>query len=83
MLLRAARELGLDLARSVLIGDKIADAEAGRAAGVRWTVLVESGHRLPEDALRHADHRAADLAAAAAWICDHPAIPHPGPALPT
>jgi D-glycero-D-manno-heptose 1,7-bisphosphate phosphatase len=33
MLLDAARDLGLDLARSLMIGDKAADVEAGRAAG--------------------------------------------------
>lgn len=68
MLLRAAADLHLDLARSVLVGDKTSDTAAGRAAGVRWTVLVESGHALPADALEHAEHRCADLAAAAAWI---------------
>lgn len=34
MLLKAAEELSLDLARSWLVGDKPADIEAGRAAGV-------------------------------------------------
>jgi D-glycero-D-manno-heptose 1,7-bisphosphate phosphatase len=68
MLLTAAREQGLDLARSVLIGDKVSDVHAGRAAGVRATVLVESGHALPDDALAFADHRCADLEAAARWI---------------
>jgi len=33
LLLDAARELGLDLARSIMIGDKPSDLEAGRAAG--------------------------------------------------
>jgi histidinol-phosphate phosphatase family protein len=33
MLLDAARELGLDLTRSVMLGDKPSDVEAGRAAG--------------------------------------------------
>lgn len=69
MLLRAARELGLDLGRSVLVGDKPSDTEAGRAAGLLHTVLVESGHCLPADALTFADHRCADLAEAAAWLC--------------
>jgi D-glycero-D-manno-heptose 1,7-bisphosphate phosphatase len=69
MLLRAARDLGLDLARSVLVGDKPSDTQAGRAAGLRWNVLVESGHRLPADALQHADHRCADLDTAATWLC--------------
>ena len=34
MLLRAAREHGLDLARSWMIGDKPSDVEAGRRAGL-------------------------------------------------
>lgn len=34
MLLQAARELGIDLAGSVMIGDKASDAQAGQAAGV-------------------------------------------------
>lgn len=72
MLLRAAAEHGLDLARSVLVGDKPSDTAAGRAAGVRWTVLVESGHALPDNALQFADHRCADLAAAADWIGRQP-----------
>jgi len=44
MLLAAAEQLGLDLARSVLVGDKASDLAAGRAAGVGRLVLVESGH---------------------------------------
>jgi len=35
MILRAREELGLDLSRSVLLGDKDSDIGAGRAAGVR------------------------------------------------
>jgi len=35
MLLRAADELGLSLGRSVMVGDKPSDVEAGRAAGCR------------------------------------------------
>lgn len=69
LLLRAAAQLNLDLARSVLVGDKPSDAAAGRAAGVRWTVLVESGHRLPDATSALADHRCADLAQASAWVC--------------
>jgi D-glycero-D-manno-heptose 1,7-bisphosphate phosphatase len=34
MLLRAAEEHGIDLARSVLVGDRCTDLEAGNAAGV-------------------------------------------------
>jgi D-glycero-D-manno-heptose 1,7-bisphosphate phosphatase len=42
MLLAAARELGLDLAVSVAIGDKKSDVAAGKAAGCR-TILVQTG----------------------------------------
>jgi len=69
MLLQAAAELALDLPRSVLVGDKPSDTAAGRAAGVACTVLVESGHALPADAARLADHCCAGLAQAADWLC--------------
>jgi D-glycero-D-manno-heptose 1,7-bisphosphate phosphatase len=68
MLLQAAVQLNLDLQRSVLVGDKVSDTQAGRTAGLRRTVLVESGHKLPADAALHADQRCADLAVAADWI---------------
>lgn len=41
MLLRAAREHGLDLAASCLFGDKPSDVEAGRRAGVGRSWLVQ------------------------------------------
>jgi D-glycero-D-manno-heptose 1,7-bisphosphate phosphatase len=69
MLLRAAAELDLDVSRSVMVGDKASDARAGRAAGVRWTVLVESGHPLIGDTAAVADHRCADLLQASDWVC--------------
>jgi len=42
MILQAARERGLDLAGSVIIGDSLDDVRAGKAAGVR-TVLINGG----------------------------------------
>jgi D-glycero-D-manno-heptose 1,7-bisphosphate phosphatase len=52
MLLQAAREMGLDLVRSWMIGDKLSDLHAGAAAGCR-TILVRTGHGkevvLPEE----------------------------------
>lgn len=42
MLHQAARERGIDLARSVMIGDSLDDVRAGKAAGVR-TVLINGG----------------------------------------
>lgn len=44
MLLQAARDLGLDLARSAFIGDHATDLEAGRRAGIGYNILVLTGH---------------------------------------
>jgi len=68
LLLRAGRALGLDLGRSVLVGDKRSDLQAGRAAGLARCVLVASGHAITEHDRAHADHSCADLAAAARWL---------------
>jgi D-glycero-D-manno-heptose 1,7-bisphosphate phosphatase len=40
MILQAASDLGLDLARSVLVGDQMSDVEAGAAAGVGLRILL-------------------------------------------
>ncbi len=52
MLLAAAEKHQIDLSRSLMIGDKEADIQAGRAAGVAKTVLVRSGHPIDEQASR-------------------------------
>lgn len=57
MLLAAARDLGIDLARSWMIGDKPCDAGAGHAAGCR-SLLVRTGHG------KHLPDAVPDLAAA-------------------
>jgi len=44
MLLRAARELGLDLARSWMVGDRWRDVDCGRSAGCR-TVFIDCGYQ--------------------------------------
>ncbi len=62
MVLEAAAAHGLDLQRSWFVGDRTADIECGRNAGLR-TILVETGYG--RDHLEcGADHTAADLAAA-------------------
>ena len=48
MLLQAAREYDIDLSCSFMIGDKLADIEAGRAAGCR-AILVRTGYGTGEE----------------------------------
>ena len=43
MIERACREMGLDPARSVMVGDRWLDVRCGQAAGTR-SVLVRTGH---------------------------------------
>jgi D-glycero-D-manno-heptose 1,7-bisphosphate phosphatase len=43
MLLRAARELGIDLAQSWMVGDRWRDIDCGAAAGVK-TVFIDYGY---------------------------------------
>jgi D,D-heptose 1,7-bisphosphate phosphatase len=45
MLLRAGRELGLDLSTSWMIGDMISDVLAGINAGCKGSLLVETGKK--------------------------------------
>lgn len=55
-----------DLGRSVMIGDRWRDIEAGRRAGVRATILIDSGHEEPCDV--EPDLRASSLGDAADWL---------------
>jgi D-glycero-D-manno-heptose 1,7-bisphosphate phosphatase len=66
LLLAAARELSLDLRRSVLFGDKASDIEAAVAAGVRERVLLGTDGRSapPADLAPQASARFASLAEA-------------------
>jgi len=67
MLLRAARELGVDLAQSWMVGDRWRDIDCGHAAGCR-TVFIDHGYA---EALRQPpDHRVENFAAAAKLILD-------------
>ena len=69
MLERAAREQGVDLAASWMVGDILDDVEAGRRAGCR-TILLDVGNETewrPGEA-RQPHHVARDLSQAAALI---------------
>jgi D-glycero-D-manno-heptose 1,7-bisphosphate phosphatase len=68
LLLRAAREWGIELAQSWMVGDRWRDVDCGAAAGCR-TVFIDRGY---SESLRHApDFRARDLAEAAEVILAH------------
>lgn len=68
MILQAAAELGLDLAASVLVGDKASDAVAGASAGVgRIVVMGDADADDPAD-LPPGCHRVRDLTAVIAHL---------------
>ena len=75
LLLRAAEELGLDLERSVMVGDRVSDVAAGARAGCRTVLLRTGAHREPPiespepigPGVR-ADHECDDLRSAVDWI---------------
>ena len=62
MLQRAASRLDIDLASSLLVGDRRTDIEAGRAAGVGRCYLVRSGQSLAQQDESLADGVYEDLA---------------------
>lgn len=75
MLLAAARELGVELSTSILVGDRPSDIAAGHRAGCR-TILVTTGQHMapPIESAHHPaqpvvpDRICADLAEAATRI---------------
>ena len=46
MLLQAQRELGIDLSKSIFIGDKLTDMDAGIAAGIGKNILLTADDEL-------------------------------------
>ena len=72
LLRRAAEELGLDLSRSVMVGDKPSDVEAGQAAGAAGVLVLTGYGRGEWEYQRQAwtvepDHVAEDLLDAVVW----------------
>lgn len=61
MILQAAKELGLSLADSIMVGDKPSDIQAARAAGVGKAYIVQSDNDESTDDLAGADAAYADL----------------------
>ncbi|MGH9888891.1 MAG: D-glycero-alpha-D-manno-heptose-1,7-bisphosphate 7-phosphatase [bacterium] len=66
MLLRAARELDLELAASIMIGDRPSDVAAGRRAGCRTALITSGKHNDPP--IESPDALAASLLEPD-WIC--------------
>jgi D-glycero-D-manno-heptose 1,7-bisphosphate phosphatase len=70
MLLEAARRFDIDLETSIMIGDKLVDVEAGRAAGCR-SILVRTGYgREEEDRLPPGTEVFDNLLAAAEYVTE-------------
>jgi D-glycero-D-manno-heptose 1,7-bisphosphate phosphatase len=65
MLLAAAQDLGIDLSRSFVVGDRWRDIEAGRRAGCR-TVLIDHGYAEPHPS--GMDFATESLSSAVDWI---------------
>jgi D-glycero-D-manno-heptose 1,7-bisphosphate phosphatase len=74
LLLRAARDLHLDLSRSWMIGDKPRDCEAGRAAGCPHTLLVSATESSP-----FATHRVDRMEEVPTFLAQHAPLPSPLP----
>jgi len=55
MLLDAQKFLDIDMAASYIVGDKVEDMQAGKAAGVGTKVLVRTGKPIDETAETQAD----------------------------
>jgi D-glycero-D-manno-heptose 1,7-bisphosphate phosphatase len=79
LILQAQRDLGIDLRRSFLVGDKVSDIEAGRAAGVGRCFLL-TDLRSPQETpqLASADAVAGSLAEVAELIRRADFMPSPG-----
>ncbi|OOF44114.1 D-glycero-beta-D-manno-heptose-1,7-bisphosphate 7-phosphatase [Rodentibacter trehalosifermentans] len=56
MLLQAIKELKIDPARSVMVGDKTDDLRAGMGAKVKTNVLIRTGKSVTEEGIQLADY---------------------------
>ncbi len=63
MLLSAVEELNIDVSKSVLVGDKVSDIQAGIAAGVKTNYLVKTGKEITAEGQELATAVFDDLAA--------------------
>jgi D-glycero-D-manno-heptose 1,7-bisphosphate phosphatase len=69
MLLQAAKDLEIDLSRSIMIGDKLSDIEAGAAAGCQcYLVCTGYGKAFTDKVSKYGAIVVSDLSAAASRI---------------
>jgi D-glycero-D-manno-heptose 1,7-bisphosphate phosphatase len=68
MLRRAAQTLDIEPGVSFLVGDRLSDVEAGRAAGIGRCFLVRTGYPLTDEAVVRADAVYDDLLACARHV---------------
>jgi histidinol-phosphate phosphatase family protein len=68
LLLRAAREIGITLDRSYMVGDDVKDVQAGRAAGCRTVWLTANPARQDHGSSPLSHHVAPDLFEAVEWL---------------
>lgn len=46
MIIEAKKEFDIDLDKSILVGDKNSDIEAGLNAGIKYNYLIDTGHKI-------------------------------------
>jgi D-glycero-D-manno-heptose 1,7-bisphosphate phosphatase len=68
MLLRGARDLGLDVSRSWMVGDSLSDLLAGKNAGCLGSILVLTGYGKKTSRETGWQPCVPDIAAAADWV---------------
>lgn len=61
MIIAAHSEFQINLAESILVGDKISDIQAAKSAGIGKAFLVRSGHVVSDDDVIKADGAFEDL----------------------
>lgn len=64
MLVQAAKDHDIDLANSIMIGDKVADVDAGKNAGCKLSILVLTGKGKADKHKATPDYIAQDLLSA-------------------
>ena len=68
MLLNAIEDLNIDIANSILVGDKVSDLQAGIAVGVKSNYLVRTGKEITAEGEQLAAAVFDDLTAVAEFI---------------